>query len=344
VLAMAFLLLRAAAGRLMPSGRLTVPLFASTFLFFPLLQAFIQREFEVVVFFGLSAALWLLLIDRRNAAAAALGYVSWFKYVPLMFLGYLGLRRWWTAVAVFTVTSIVILAAAHAAFGLELFVNNNVPGHAAQVFNLWSYGFERRQDDYVYGTGFCYGWIEIETTLSNVRHALCSLSYRSPWLPPHVIYIALCLVIAGTYLATHLRFERLRPEADVERWRRALEFAIVTTVYSCFFFNHYYYLIVLVIPLMVLLVRYLRGGRPVRFVLWAAAYVLISAFVVPMSVLTRATGVDVWAVYIKGAWFLWGELLLMYLLLREYRDLSAACGRDRLVALTSNRDQSTTTT
>jgi hypothetical protein len=328
LLAATFVLLRAAAGRLAPGAQLTIPLFASTFLFFPLLQSFIQREFEVVVCLGLSAALWLLLQDRRNAAAAVLAYVAWFKYVPLLFLGYFGLRCWLKAAGVFVLTSIAILAAAHAVFGLPLFVNNNVPRHAAQVFNVWSYGFEPRQDQYVYGTGFCYGWIEIETTLANVRHALCSLSFRARWLPANVIYVLMCLAVAASYLVTHARFERVvqRP-ADIERWRRALEFSIVTTVYSCFFFNHYYYLIVLIIPLGVLLTRYLSTPSRSRLIAWTISYVLLSAFVIPTSVLTRLTGVDVWAAYIKGAWFLWGELLLMYLLLREYCDLATNAQR-----------------
>jgi hypothetical protein len=322
LLAATFALLRAAAGRLAPGTQLTVPLFASTFLFFPLLQSFIQREFEVVVCLGLSAALWLLLQDRRNAAAAVVAYVAWFKYVPLLFLGYVGLRGWLKAAGVFVLTSIAILAVAHAVFGLPLFVNNNVPGHAAQVFNLWSYGFERKSYSF-YGTGFCHGWFETETTLANVRHALCAISFRAPWVPANVIYLLICLAVAASYLVTHARFERVvqRP-ADIERWRRALEFSIVTTVYSCFFFNHYYYLIVLIIPLAVLLTRYLTLPRTGRLVAWTVAYVLLSAFVIPTSVLTQLSGVDVWAAYIKGAWFMWGELLLMYLLLREYWDLS----------------------
>ena len=321
LLAATFVLLRAAAGRLAPGAQLTIPLFASTFLFFPLLQSFIQREFEVVVCLGLTAALWLLLQDRRNAAAAVLAYVAWFKYVPLLFLGYLGLRRWVKAVGVFVLMSTAILAVAHALFGLPLFVNNNVPRHAAQVFNLWSYGFEREHE--FVGTGFCHGWFETETTLANVRHALCSLTFRARWLPANVIYAITCLAVAATYLVTHARFERVaqRPE-EIERWRRAVEFSIVTTVYSCFFFNHYYYLIVLIIPLGVLLTRYLATPRAGRVVLWTIAYVLLSAFVIPTSFLTQLFGVDVWAAYIKGAWFIWGELLLMYLLLREYWDLS----------------------
>ena len=49
--------------------QIAVPLLASTFLFFPLLQAFIQREFEVVMTLGMVVALWCLLVERRRAFA-----------------------------------------------------------------------------------------------------------------------------------------------------------------------------------------------------------------------------------------------------------------------------------
>lgn len=325
VLAASFWCLHRAAARLAPGHRLGVPLLASTFLFFPLLQSYIQREFEVVVLAGLSLALLLLLGGRRNLAAAMLAYVAWYKYVPLLFVGLLGLRRWFGAVGVFLATSLGVLAVSHLVFGLGLFVNNNVPAHAAQVLNVWDYAFPRGPEGNLYGTGFCQGWFETETTLANVRHGLCSLAAVRPWLPPNVVYLALCILIASAYLLIHRRLDsRGRLAADAERWRTALEFSIVTTVYSTFLFNHYYYLIVLIIPLNVLLARYLAGGRRWRLLWWGAAYCLISAFVVPTSVLGRATGADVWAHYIKGAWFLYGELILMTLLLLEYRDTGAS--------------------
>jgi hypothetical protein len=322
LLGIAFCLLNAAIRRLTGGAALTAPLFAATFLFFPLLQSFIQREFETVVFLVLAGALWALVQDRRSLAGALLGYIAWFKYVTLMFVAYLTLRRWWRAVAAFLAVSALVLLIAEAVFDLALFVNNNVPNHAAQVFNLWSYGFERGQYEYFFGTGFCFGWIETETTLSNVRHGLCSLSFYHPWLPANVVYVALCLAVAIVYLLAHARLERMHPlSPHDERWRRAIEFSIVTTVYSCFLFNHYYYLIVLVIPFTVLLARYLTRNSVRGLSLWLVAYVSVSAFLVPASVLTRLTGADVWAVYIKGAWFLWGELILMALLLSEYWQL-----------------------
>ena len=325
VLGAAFWYLRAALRTLVPG--ITVPVLASTFLFFPLLQALIQREFEVVVFLGLCVALWFLLRDRLNPAAAALAYVAWFKYVPLVFVAYLAWRGWYRAVGVFVLTSAAIIALTQAVFGLEFFFNNNVPEHAAQVFNLWSYGFQPGNHGFMYGAGFCHGWIDVETTLANVRHGLCSLSFDAPWLPANLVYLAICAAVAVSYLVTHARLDRTQLDADQERWRRALEFSVVTTVYSSFLFNHYYYLIVLAIPLNVLLVRLLAHRAHGRLAAWAFAYVCLSAFVVPTSVLARLTGADVWAFYIKGAWFLWGELVLMALLLYEYAGLTPALRR-----------------
>lgn len=304
------------------AAQATVPLLASTFLFFPLLQALIQREFEVVTTLAMVLALWCLLVDRRSIAGALLGYVAWFKYVPLLFVGYFGLRQWLVAFLSFVAASAVVLGIGELVFGLSLFFNNNVPGHASQVLNVLHSGFVIT-DGHRHGVGFCAGWFASETTLANVRHGLCTVASHAAWFPPHIAYLAICLAIAVAYLVTHLRLDRLRLSADQEAWRRALEFSIVTTVCACFFFAHYYYLIVLVIPFNVLLMRYLATQDRRALAGWGVAYLCVSAFVVPTGMLSRLTGFDVWAVFINGAWFLYGELLLMVLLLSEYRRLAA---------------------
>ena len=71
-----------------------------------------------------------------------------------------------------------------------------------------------------------------------------------------------------------------------------------------------------------LLVRYLATGHRGRLGLWLASYVLVSALVVPTGILSRLSGIDVWAWYFGGAWFLYGELLLTGLLLFEYSSLA----------------------
>jgi hypothetical protein len=309
--------------RLAPGVPLDIPVIAATLLFFPLLQSYLQREFEVVVLLGLAVGLWFVTTDRRNAAAAILAYIAWFKYVPLLFAGYLLLRWWFKAVIVFVATSVAILLLAHAVFDLSLFFNNNVPAHAAQVLNVASYEFRTGPGGDRYGLGFCTGWFDTETTLANIRHGFCSAAARWPWFPPNLAYLLLCAAVTIIYLMAHARFEldrNVSPER--ERWRRAFEFSIVTTICACFFFAHYYYLVLLVIPVNVLLARFLSRAQYGRLSLWFVSYVLLSAFLVPTGVLTTRFGTDVWARYIKDGWFLYGELLLVALLLYEYFALS----------------------
>lgn len=51
----------------------------------------------VLVVCGLSFALLQLQRNQLPAAAAALAFVAWFKSIPLLFVGYLGLRGWVSA-------------------------------------------------------------------------------------------------------------------------------------------------------------------------------------------------------------------------------------------------------
>jgi hypothetical protein len=317
-LAVALFCLYKALKPLAGSRSIGAPLFASTFLFFPLLQAYIQREFEVPIFLMLSVAMLMLMRGHQAIAGALLGYVAWFKYVPLLFAGLLGLRRWWTAVAAFAGVSIAVLLVTHLVFGLPEFVNNNVPGHAGQVLRVWDYSFYPDKAGELVGAGFCQGWFESETTLANIRHGFCTIAAAVPWFAPHIVYLLLCAAIAAAYLVTHARLSR---SPNASPWQTPLEFSIVTTVCACFFFAHYYYLIVLALPFAVLLTRYLSTDEHGKLALWVLAYVLISAFVIPTGILSRLAGIDVWAAFITGGWFLYGELLLVGLLMWEYWQL-----------------------
>jgi len=322
VLMLAFWLMWLAATRLGADRSLLVPMFASTFLFFPLLQAYLQREFEVVLTALFAGALLLMLHDRRGLAAAVLAYAAFFKYIPLMFSGYLVLRRWWKAVAVFVAVAVAILAVSEWRFGVSNFFNNNVPGHAGQVFVLWGFGFGVDQTGHLYGTGFCEGWTDLESTLANLRHGLCTLAASSGWINPPLIYLSICVMVAIVYLWTHARLERMSLADESERRRRALELSIVITICSCFFFAHYYYLIALVIPLNVLLTLYWIDRRPIALAWWTIAYVLLGAFVIPQGVLGRLTGTIFWEVYMWQSWFWYGEVLLVGLLMFEYARLT----------------------
>jgi hypothetical protein len=322
VLALTFWMLWRIALRLGADRDVLVPLLASTFLFFPLLQAYLQREFEVVLTALLAGALLLLVNGRQTAAAVVLAYAAWFKYIPLMFVGYLGLRRWWRPVAAYVVASAVILLVSQLLFGLPRFFNNNVPGHARQVFALWGFAFDRDATGHLYGMGFCEGWRELDSTFTNVRHGLCTMAASHSWINPPLIYLAICFTVAIVYLLTHARLERTILPAAMETRRRAIEFSIVTTICSCFFFAHYYYLIALIIPFNVLLAIYWTDRRVTSLGLWLTAYTLVGAFVIPLGVVYRLTGRNIWELYVWQGWFWYGEMLLVGLLLAEYARLA----------------------
>jgi hypothetical protein len=136
-----------------------------------------------------------------------------------------------------------------------------------------------------------------------------------------VIYLGLCVAVAAVYLRTHARLEQAPLSSGLEARRRALECSIITTICACFFFSHYYYLILLIIPFNVLFILYLTDRRYGAFALWCASYFLVSAFVVPMTLMSRVAGFDVWEPYVWQGWFWYGEVLLTGLLMFEYARL-----------------------
>ena len=58
--------------------------------------------------------------------------------------------------------------------------------------------------------------------------------------------------------------------------------------------------------------------------LWVVAYVLLSGSIAPAWILARLVGLNGWQLYMQGAFYLYGEILLMALLLKEYVGLASA--------------------
>ena len=293
-----------------------VAVVTSTLLYTPALQALVQREFEIVILLALSLALWAAVTDRRLAHGALLAYVAGFKYLPLLFVPYLAARRWWRALAGFAAVALVIVVLAEMLFGLPLFFNNNVPDHArTQLAGLKSRG--------------CYNWGPGSETLTGIRWGLCSLRAGGVPIPLPWTYLAilgLTIGLGGLGFARLQRVGRLSP--DAERWRRIWEFSLCVIAYSTFFFSHYYYLTVLILPLNALLVRYTLSGpwRRGALAALALAYVLLAAFVLPSQFLSWMLGMHFWAAYMRRALYLFGELLLLALVLREYLRLAREVG------------------
>src|SRR5207247_9444862 len=74
-------------------------------LFPPTYQAYIQREFEVVVLLCLVLATYLLIKRRDGWAGALLGLITWFKLWPIVFVPYFLAKRQFRAVAAFMLVS-----------------------------------------------------------------------------------------------------------------------------------------------------------------------------------------------------------------------------------------------
>ncbi len=286
-------------------------IYGSTLLFFPLLQALIQREFEVVILLALSLMYWAALRDNRRALGGLIAYITWFKYLPLVVgLPYLIARRWWGAAAAFALTSVVMLGLSELLFGMSLFFNNLGPELAREPFTALRSS-----------TAFCADWSPIQTTEVNIRWGLCGLKAQGFWVPLPFSYLALIAVTAFVGYVGFWSFEhRDQISLASERWRRVWEISLVVIVYSTFLAGHYYYLSALILPLLALFIRFTSGAaiQKTRLAIAVLAYALLSAFVLPISVLSAVFEVDVWQFYLSHQFYLVGELLLLALVLREY--------------------------
>ncbi|MDP6125337.1 MAG: glycosyltransferase family 87 protein, partial [Candidatus Latescibacteria bacterium] len=254
-------------------------IYGSTLLFFPLLQALIQREFEVVILLALSLMYWAALRDNRRALGGLIAYITWFKYLPLVVgLPYLIARRWWRAVAAFALTSVVMLGLSELLFGMSLFFNNLGPELAREPFTALRSS-----------TAFCADWSPIQTTEVNIRWGLCGLKAQGFWVPLPFSYLALIAVTAFVGYVGLWSFEhRDQISLASERWRRVWEISLVIIVYSTFLAGHYYYLSALILPLLALFIRFTSGAaiQKTRLAIAVLAYALLSAFVLPISVLS----------------------------------------------------------
>jgi hypothetical protein len=307
-------MLEATTGRPLPlAGIYTI-----TLLFVPVLQAFGQREFEVVTLVVVIAAFAAAATEHPGVAGGLFAYISAFKYAPVLVVPYFVARRWWRALIAYGIVALLIATAAHAVFGLPRFFNNNVPSLLAEQLSIGGSP-----------ASFCEVWTNPAThhfalsnqTYASLRWGLCNLHDRHPGIPLPLTYLLVCAAVAVTGLAGFVRLERGAPLApEAERWRRVLELSTLVIVYTTFFFAHFYYLSALLVPVTALSVRFLHADRlaPIDVSLWAIAYVLLAAFLVPSSVVAKVVRVDLVSLYARYAIYVYGELLLLGLVLREY--------------------------
>lgn len=306
----------------MPSGAGALVI-AGTLGFFPLLQAYSQREFEIVVFAATVAALYFVIRRREWIAGALFGFITWFKFLPLLWFFLMAMRRWAKAVVAFLAMSALVWVAAHFWFGLGNFEHLWVL--AGQELTEGS-GASLCAD---FGSAYLVGLANANTTAAGIRFALCRFGSWYSWFPVSPIYFALVGTLLITFLVAFWRLER-QPAASArdESWRRALEACVVIIMTCGFFYSHYYYLSLLAIAIAVLIARYASAGtgwmRPAAL---AAAYLLLTVFVVPPSLLSRLVGADVFHAYMRLSLYFYGEMILIALVFHEYWRLSVSAPR-----------------
>lgn len=328
VIAASLFVLARCLRRLGPAQPLTYGvLIAGALMFLPLLFAYQQREFEVVIFLGLVCAAYWLVNGHDLSASAMLAYITWFKFWPLVFVGYFVLRRQWGAVLMYVGASAAVLLAAHVIFDIAYFTNGiltTLPlDYASKAVGA--------------GGGFCGEWNGTGTgTFASLRMGFCSVAARFPWLSARVLFVATVAVASLIFLASYWALERRGlEEPTVRAFRILIELSLFLIAGSLTAHAHFYYLILLLLPIGALAWRYLgtdRPGQRFKLALLAAAYLLLSAFVLPLSVMSRLLNRDAWIFYEQHGLYLYGSLLLIGLLLWEYANLAIGrAGSERAV-------------
>ena len=291
---------------------------SAVFMFGPLHQAVIGREFEVVQLLLLVLAAYFLVVDRETLAAIILGYIVLFKYWPLSFGGYLVLTRRWFALVVMLSTVAAVLLIAHLVFDLARF-----PFAAPEGVE-----FERQFGRHRWGVGdgqqFCVAATGTEVSL---RAGLCAIQSGVSWFSAVTVFWALLVASCAVCLRSFLVIERCKVSRNstAGQWRTILEFSLVLLAVVTSFHAHYYYLIVLLIPLTALASRYFFGGvagNGVGRIIVVVAYILLSAFVLPVSVSSWLVGFDSWSFFLTNGIYVYGLVALGSLLVWEYAQLA----------------------
>jgi len=318
--------------KLLVSGEPEMPgsaamLFAIVFAFLPLTQVLIQREFEAIAWLALVAACTAFVRRRDAASGAAVAFLTWFKYWPIVFVAAFVMQRRLKAIGVFVIASLALLGSAHALFGLPNFLIGRTAGIVTGLVRPLGSG-EVLYPAIPRGaqkSDFCRQWIWGRGTVADVRWALCGVEDRFPALPARPIFFAILAVTAIVFVWGALRLE-MRPalsgvEGPVEaKWGAIWEFSLLAIAGGAFVHAHYYYFIVFLLPLSALAFWYLLRPQPWRrakMALLATSYLLLNAFMIPTSWLSVVLERDAWALFLDSGLCLLGLLLLLGLVLWE---------------------------
>jgi len=305
--------------------------------FAPLLQAYFHFEFEIVVFFVIVAATWLLVRRRDAWAGALLGYIAWFKIWPLIFVGYFVLRRQWKAAGAFVLASVLTLGISQVLFGLDRFLILNpalarsIPGRvffAATLLAPLEVGFDSKLGpENATGDGFCKGWVRSDETYVSARWGVCGLIFRYQWRNAVLVFYATQLLLGALFL---IGFAAAETRADLDPTGRACrivcEISLLIIGAALMLIAHFYYFLFLLIPTCVLAYRFIARSEWIKLGWLAVAYGVLGGLILPALLVSRLLGQSFWAFYSGRSVYLVGLSMLTALIMWEYLSLGFTRG------------------
>ena len=300
-------------------------------LFPPIYQVYIQREFEIVALLCLVLSTYLLIARRDGWAGALMGFIAWFKLWPVAFAAYFLAKRQYRALAAFVFVSCLTLGLGQLVFGLDRFMILS-PSAASSVYGsrfilaslippLEGATFMAKAGDAnsAVGQGFCGTWYQSEQTAVGVRWAICRLAYANRWLPAPEMFYAMTIILALAALCAFIRIQRKNTLTEGEhRWSTIWEMSLVTMGAALMLSAHYYYFVFLTLPLTAMAYHLAHAGQMVKLAALGGAYCLLSVFLIPLTLGSSVLGIDLWRFYVEHAIYLYGEIILVALVLWEY--------------------------
>ena len=315
-------------------ARSVLGVFALSIAFAPLMQAYFHVEFEVVIFFTIVAAAYLLVMGRDGLAGALLGYIAWFKIWPVAFLGYFILRRRFTAAGAFVLASTLTLGVSHALFGLDRFVILNpalarsIPGRNPEFFlstlmTPLQVSFDSRWGpENATGQGFCKGWVRSDQTYVSARWGMCGLMFTHGWHAGVAVFFAAGAILTVLFLVGFIAAEARRDFDSADTvCRTVCEVALVIIGAALTLVAHFYYFVFLLVPICVLTYRFVARGAWLKLVWLATAYGVLGGAVLPALLVSRVLGRNFWAFYSGHSIYLFGLVTLTSVIMWEYLSL-----------------------
>jgi hypothetical protein len=234
----------------------------------PLYEALTQRNIEIFELLLILAAFALFSRGRSAGAGAVIGFAAMSKFLPLIFVPYFLVKRQLRALMGAVITIAVIAIAAEAVLGWR---------YSGTVVQLQRGGLIYSETD--------------QSLAGMIRRLL--VWTRSPLSVSMLSFSAIILAVAGVAWL----FLRARNCAAIEdlEWSTLIAVMVLLPPH-----NEQYYFVLLLFPYLALLARELRplASRHHARRWWLAISFVLTGTLVPLSILSRLTGLKIFSVYL----------------------------------------------